>query len=71
MYQIKIFDIITKPKKPRIKDVIKTSDGTTWCAYCATPVKFIKDKEKGVKVCSICGISLNDYWNKTINKIKL
>jgi len=69
--QIKIFDIMTKSKKPKLTSVIDKSNGMTWCAYCATPVKFIKDKEKGVKVCSICGISLNDYWNKTINRINI
>lgn len=60
-----------RPKKVQqitIPKGIKLKSNETWCPYCAKRVYFKKDKKLGLKRCTLCGISENDYYVKKANK---
>lgn len=54
------------PKPPNLR-LDKT---LFWCPYCASRVRFVKDRHLGIRRCPLCGISENDYHVKRENRSK-
>ena len=48
---------------------VKIRRGEYWCPYCAEPVRFEMDRNLQILRCPRCGISENDYYVKTANKL--
>lgn len=69
--QISLFDLMKKPKNVTVNKLpegIKLNRDELFCPYCTQVSKFQKNRF-GIKACAFCGISINDYWIKKVNKI--
>lgn len=71
MKQLDMFEAINiNNKNPDLimPEGVKLKQKQKWCPYCSKPVVFIKNKDRGVRLCPYCKISDKDYNVKMVNK---
>lgn len=62
-------ELISRTKAFKIPDNFKLPKNHYWCPYCIKPRIFMNDDRLGVKRCSVCGISDQDFYVKLYNGI--
>ena len=65
--------LVDKSKPLIVKDKarpkgIKLKPKELWCPYCSMPVVFVKNKQLGVRCCPVCGVSINEFYVKKVNR---
>lgn len=69
--QVNITDILYQDKICPDYISINKRKKEYFCPYCNEVKKFKRDRYLGVDRCTICGISVRDYYVKRCNKLEV
>lgn len=58
-----------KKEKQRIKNYVRRNRDLLWCSYCRAVRAFVKPDNRDVEECTICDVSINEYYIKKFNSL--
>ncbi len=59
----------SRKKQKEIWDNMRKIKSLLWCPYCRDPRSFVKINNGDVEECTICEVSINEYYVKKFNLI--